>query len=63
MHVKLTRKLANSLDGVDVSNARVGDIIDVSTEEAAALVREGWAEGVDVDSSVMQGAESASEID
>ena len=47
MFVRLTRKLADTLDGVDVSRARVGDIIQVSDEEGVALIAEGWAERPD----------------
>jgi hypothetical protein len=46
VHVKLTSKLAESLDGIDVSHARVGDVLDLSESEANLLIAEGWAEGV-----------------
>jgi len=42
--VRLTRKLANTLDGVDVSRASVGDVLNVSDEQGVALIAEGWAE-------------------
>jgi hypothetical protein len=45
--VRLTRKLAETLDGVDVSRAHVGDLIEVSHVEAVALIAEGWAESTD----------------
>jgi hypothetical protein len=43
LKVRLTRKLANSLDGVDVSRAKVGDVLDVPEREATMLISEGWA--------------------
>jgi hypothetical protein len=43
MKVRLTRKLANRLDGVDVSNNVVGDVLDLPAEEARLLVAEKWA--------------------
>lgn len=44
MWVRLTRKLADFLDGVDVSDRRVGDVFELSTVEAHLLVAEGWAQ-------------------
>jgi len=44
MWIRLTRKLADFLDGVDVSNRRVGDVFELSTFEAHLLIAEGWAE-------------------
>ena len=44
VHVRLTHKLADRLDGVDVSQFSVGDVIDLPESEAAALIREGWVE-------------------
>ena len=46
VQVRLTLKLANRLDGVDVSRCLVGDVLDVSDTEAAALIAEGWAQPV-----------------
>ena len=43
MKVRLIRKLADQLDGVDVTHKRVGDVLDLKPEEARALVAEGWA--------------------
>jgi hypothetical protein len=42
--VRLTRKLAPVLNGVDLSKVEVGDIIVVPEATAAMLIREGWAE-------------------
>ena len=41
--VRLTKKLANRMDGVDVSPHRVGDILDLPAEQARLLVAEEWA--------------------
>lgn len=46
MQVRLTRKLAESLNGVDLSRSEVGEIIEVTRHEAELLIAEGWAETV-----------------
>src|SRR5690349_7855426 len=43
MKVRLIRKLADQLDGVNVSQQRVGDVLDLRPEQARVLVAEGWA--------------------
>lgn len=43
MRVKLIRKLAERIDGIDLSGYQPGDILDLTREEAALLVAEGWA--------------------
>ena len=43
MRVRLTRKLAECVDGVDLSAHRVGDVMDVSPTEARLLIAEQWA--------------------
>lgn len=43
MRVRLTRKLAESVDGVDLSAHCVGDIVDVSPTDARLLILEKWA--------------------
>jgi len=43
MQVRLVRKVAERLDGIDVSEAHVGDVIDVSEDDARILIAEGWA--------------------
>jgi hypothetical protein len=43
MKVRLTRKLAECLDGVDVSDRQVGDVLDLTRREAELLVAEQWA--------------------
>lgn len=42
--IKLTRKLALHMNGVDVSRLKVGDVIDLPHEQAVMMVECGWAE-------------------
>ena len=44
MQIRLTRKLANVLDGVDVTAYEIGDVLEVTSREAELLIAEGWAE-------------------
>jgi len=44
MRIRLTRKLADTLDGIDVSNHAAGDILELTRHEAELLIAEGWAE-------------------
>jgi hypothetical protein len=41
--VRLTKKLAERLDGVDVSRNHVGDLLDLPPAKARLLVAEEWA--------------------
>ena len=43
MKVRLTKKLAKQLDGIDVSARQEGDLLDLSPREATVLIEEGWA--------------------
>jgi hypothetical protein len=43
MRVRLTRKLAECLDGVDVSRNIVGDLLTLDQRAAELLIAEGWA--------------------
>jgi hypothetical protein len=43
MRVRLTRRLAERIDDIDLSRHRVGDLIDLSPRDAAMLIAEGWA--------------------
>jgi hypothetical protein len=43
MRVRLTRKFADRIDGVDISNCHVGDVLDLASPEARLLVAEEWA--------------------
>jgi hypothetical protein len=49
MRVRLTKKLAEMLDGIDLSGRRVGDVFDLSDSEGRLIVAEQWAELVDDD--------------
>jgi hypothetical protein len=42
--IRLIRKLALSMNGVDVSGLKVGDIIELDDERADMMVELGWAE-------------------
>ena len=42
--VILTKKFADELDGVELSGREVGDRLCLSTDQAALIVAEGWAE-------------------
>jgi hypothetical protein len=42
--VRLTRKYADIIDGVDLTNAHVGDRLQLSRHDAEVLIAEGWAE-------------------
>ena len=42
--VRLTRKYAEMIDGVDLTEANVGDELNLTPHEADVLVAEGWAE-------------------
>ena len=44
--MRLKIKLANVMDGVDVSNVRAGDLMNLPDEQADVLIAEGWAEAV-----------------
>ena len=43
MKLRLTRKFAEFIDGIDLSNVRPGDLFDVPAREGAVLLAEGWA--------------------
>jgi len=42
--VRLNRKLAEMVDGVDLSGCRVGQVLRLPWHEAKLLLAEGWAE-------------------
>ena len=44
MRIKLVRKFANSLNGIDLTRVTVGDIVELKPQQAVLLIREGWAE-------------------
>jgi hypothetical protein len=43
MRLRLVRKLAEEIDGVDLSHQHVGDVFDLPGRKAQLLVAEGWA--------------------
>jgi hypothetical protein len=49
MLVRLTKKLANVLNGIDLTHCNEGDVIDVPERYAHLLTAERWAESVDQD--------------
>jgi hypothetical protein len=46
MKVRLTRKLAEVIDGLDLSKAREGDTLELPARDALLLIAEGWASPV-----------------
>lgn len=44
MKVRLTRKFAELINGIDLSKAKQGDTLDLSPHDATMLMAEGWAE-------------------
>jgi hypothetical protein len=47
VRIRLTRKLALRLNGLDLSAINVGDVVFLPEADAVMLLREGWAERVD----------------
>jgi hypothetical protein len=41
--VRLTRKLARYVDGIDLSSHEVGDVFDLPPEQARLVIAENWA--------------------
>ena len=46
LRVRLTRRLAECVDGIDLSERRVGDVLDLSPHDGELLIAEGWATAV-----------------
>jgi hypothetical protein len=46
MRIRLLRKLAPRLNGIDVSLHHVGDILELPPYQAELLIAEGWASPV-----------------
>jgi hypothetical protein len=44
MRVRLTRKLADEIDGIDLSHRQVGDTLDLPRRQGQLLIAEGWAQ-------------------
>ncbi len=59
MRVRLKKKLASVMDGVDVSHVRAGDILRLPDADAELLISEGWAERVAEDPSSTTVSETA----
>jgi len=47
MRIRLTRKFANLINGIDLSDCLPGDDLDVSKRDGDILVAEGWAQVAD----------------
>jgi hypothetical protein len=47
MRVRLVKKVAQMIDGIDLRAYEPGDILDLEPSEARLLVEEGWAESRD----------------
>jgi hypothetical protein len=43
MKVRLTKKLADRIDGIYVGDRQVGDLLDLPADKARLLVAEDWA--------------------
>ena len=43
VQIRLTKKFANMLDGIDLTVMRVGEVVSVPVRVAQILVAEGWA--------------------
>ena len=43
MRIRLTKKFANVLNGVDLTHASVGRLMTVSDRDGEMLIAEGWA--------------------
>jgi len=43
MKVRLTKKLAERIDGVDLSEYHVGEVLELSPRESRVLIAEEWA--------------------
>ena len=46
IRVRLTRKLAATLNGVDLSHLKVGDIVELHDAAARMMIAERWAEQI-----------------
>jgi hypothetical protein len=62
MRVRLTRKLAECIDGVDLTGRVVGDVLEVSDRDARCLMAEGWAVPADTTVDVMSLATSSGSV-
>jgi hypothetical protein len=53
--VVLTKKLADYIDGVDLTSSLVGEILEASQRSASLLIAEGWAEQAVCESATFPG--------
>jgi hypothetical protein len=44
MRIRLVRKFANAINGIDLASVSVGDVVELKQPQAVLLIREGWAE-------------------
>lgn len=44
MRIRLVRKFANAINGIDLAAVSVGDVVELKQPQAILLIREGWAE-------------------
>jgi len=51
MRIRLVRKFANAINGIDLASVSVGDVVELKNAQAILLIREGWAEPLDDESS------------
>lgn len=47
LKVRLTRKLADSLNGIDLAAVNEGDCVELLPSDARVLILEGWAQLID----------------
>ena len=45
--VRLTRKFAENLNGIDLSHVRAGEDVELEAREAEMLIAEGWADAIE----------------
>ena len=43
MKVQIVRKLADELNGIDLSDVKIGDLVVLAKDEAEMLIAESWA--------------------
>jgi hypothetical protein len=60
-YVRLIRKLALSMNGIDVSGVNVGDVIELDDARAAMMIDYGWAEACGADDVISSGGTGPSE--
>lgn len=56
MRVRLTQKMAERLDGIDLSGVVVGDVLELADPQALCLIRERWAVPVETSEKIRSNA-------